>query len=118
MSSLILNKAFIVCSSKEPQSSKKKQKVVFDKNVHDQRLQQVSTRLKTYRNKDKEFIKSRSKEIQSMFKDFCVTDFMILRDIINEKINAESDAQDETENASEYNLVRSEYIRDTFSRDE
>lgn len=100
------NRLQIKCNMK---SDKTNQKPITE--IRRKRMKDLSARFEKYKTRDKEFLDSRTKEMQNLIKDFGLTDFMLLKDIVNKKIESE----DITENTDKdhYNLAtKDDYIRD------
>ena len=100
------NRVQIKCNMKDPKTNNKPIKEIRKK-----RMKDLSARFEKYRTRDKEFLDSRTKEMQNLIKDFGLTDFMLLKDVMNNKM--ESDDFSENLDDEHYNLpTKDDYIRD------
>ena len=97
------NRLIVHCSSNRPDRKSNKEKREF-----------LKRKLNIYKKRDIEMIKTRQSEFNAMIKDFCVNDFIALRDIINKKLE-----EQDTDEIEDYDLpletlksTKDDYIRD------
>ena len=75
----------------------------------------LKRKLNIYKKRDIEMMKTRRSEFNALLKDFCVNDFIALRDIINKKLedqNATDDMEDFDLPLDTFKTTKDDFIRD------